>query len=475
MLEVLRFHVVRLVQFTVIGATCGTVVPIAALGQCEIAKLLASDGVEDDFFGWQAAICGDVAVIAARGDDDNGAASGSAYVFRRDSATWVEEAKLLASDGAAHDRFGDALGIAENIIVIGASGDDDNGASSGSAYVFRSVGSHWVEEAKLLASDGARYDSFASSVGVFDDTVVVGAWADDDQGPGSGSAYIFRHDGSDWVQEAKLVASDGAPNNCFGMTVAAWANTVVIGAVGIEGYPGAFAKAYVFRFVDSAWIEEAILLAFDEKVEEARTAVAVWGDVVLVGAGHTGDSGPYSGSAYVFRFDGSSWAREAKLLPSDGAEWDLFGHSVTLSADSAVIGAPNDGNSGGGYGDGHGSAYVFRFDGATWTEQAKLLASDGAASDFFGVSVALCGNTALMGSPYDDDQSPECGSAYVFDLDPIPGDLNCDGCVDQADLGILLADWGCTGGNCPGDCDGDGDTDQADLGVVLTHWGEGCP
>ena len=143
-------------------------------------------------------------------DDDNGVDSGSAYVFRYDGSDWVEEAKLTASDGAADDYFGGSVAISGDTAVVGAVCDDDNGRNSGSAYVFRYDGSDWAEEAKLTASDGAAYDYFGCSVAVSGDTAVVGASDDDDNGLDSGSAYVFRYDGSDWTEEAKLTASDGA-------------------------------------------------------------------------------------------------------------------------------------------------------------------------------------------------------------------------------------------------------------------------
>ena len=102
--------------------------------------------------------------------------SGSAYVFTRTGTTWTEQAKLTASDGAADDRFGSSVAIAGDTIVVGAYWDDDNGSDSGSAYVFTRTGTTWTEQAKLTASDGAADDQFGRSVAIAGDTIVVGAW-----------------------------------------------------------------------------------------------------------------------------------------------------------------------------------------------------------------------------------------------------------------------------------------------------------
>lgn len=173
-----------------------------ATGQCGETKLLASDGAVADSFGNSVSISGDIAIVGARWDDDSGRSSGSAYIYRfnPDSSGWVEEAKLLASDGSGGDRFGwpvsisSAPGIPGNkVVIVGAMGNDDNGMISGSAYLFRfnPDTSEWTEEAKLLAPDAAALDAFGSFVAVSDDVAIVGAYGNDDYGSLSGSAYIF--------------------------------------------------------------------------------------------------------------------------------------------------------------------------------------------------------------------------------------------------------------------------------------------
>jgi hypothetical protein len=159
----------------------------------EVAKLLASDGAADDEFGESVAISGDYAIVGAYRDDDNGTDSGSAYVFERDgSGNWAEVTKLLASDGAADDDFGESVAISGDYAIVGAPIDDDNGTDSGSAYVFERDGTgNWTEVAKLLASDGATSDYFGTSVAISGDYAIVGAYLDDDNGTDSGSAYIF--------------------------------------------------------------------------------------------------------------------------------------------------------------------------------------------------------------------------------------------------------------------------------------------
>jgi hypothetical protein len=428
------------------------------------AKLLASDGGAYDLFGSSVSVSGDVALVGPYRDDDNGTDSGSAYVFRFDGTSWVEEAKILASDGATEDYFGRSVAVLGDVAVIGAYGDDDNGKSSGSAYVFRWDGTTWVEEQKLLASDGEEGDYFSRAVAVSGDVAVVGASYDDDNGTQSGSAYVFRFDGTSWVEEAKLLASDGEWLDQFGGSVSVSGDLAVVGA-SYDDDNGAYAgSAYVFRFDDTSWVEEQKLLASDgAQTDHFGPSVSVSGDVAVVGAGFGDDNGTHSGSAYVFRFDGTSWVEEAKLLASDGEWLDQFGGSVSVSGDLAVVGASYDDDNG----THSGSAYVYRWNGSTWVERAKLLPSDGLEDDRFGARVSVSGDVAVVGAGFGDDNGTHSGSAYVFSsLAGIPecrdgfdndgeglADLDDPGCAAASDTsehsGLLLCDDGL-------DNDGDG-------------------
>jgi hypothetical protein len=170
-------------------------------------KLLPSDGASSDYFGYSVAIDGNLALVGAYGDDDNGTGSGSAYIYRFDGSSWQEEAKLLASDGASYDWFGNSVAIDGNLALVGAPGDDDNGWDSGSAYIYRFDGSSWQEETKLLPSDGASSDYFGWSVAIDGNLALVGAYRDDDNGSNSGSAYMY----SSTTHDCNL---NGIPDEC---------------------------------------------------------------------------------------------------------------------------------------------------------------------------------------------------------------------------------------------------------------------
>lgn len=381
------------------------------------AKLLPSDGAADDLFGDSVALDGDTAIIGAVRDDHHGVDSGSAYVFTRMGSMWTERVKLLPTDVGNSDLFGGSVAIDGDVAIIGANRDDDNGLDAGAAYVLTGMGSVWTEQAKLLASDGAVQDVFGSAVAFDGDTAIVGSTHDDDNGWDSGSAYVFTRVGSVWTEQAKLVPADGASSDVFGWSVAIDGNTAVIGAYLDDVSGENSGSAYVFTRAGEVWTEQAKLLPGDGAATyHFGISVALDGDTAIIGARGDNNNGP--GSAYIFTRTRSVWTQQAKLVPADGADSDQFGYSVAIDGDTAIIGAHWDDD----HGENSGSAYVFTRAREAWTEQAKLLPTDGAADDGFGYSVALDGVTALVGAPYDDDNGNPSGSAYVFRIydDDVP-------------------------------------------------------
>jgi len=386
------------------------VTPTVPASPVDPAKLLAADGAEGDRFGYAIAIDGDTVVVGAYGDDDKGSDSGSAYVFVRDGGTWTQQAKLVPADGAASDWFGWAVAIDGDTVVVGAYGDDDKGTNSGSAYVFVRTGGTWTQQAKLVPADGAANDYFGYAVAVDADTIVVGAHYDDDKGADSGSAYVFTRTGATWTQQAKLTAAGGAAGDWFGWAVAVDGDTVVVGAPD-DARGAKSGSAYVFVRAGATWTQQAKLLAADGAAgDRFGWAVAVDAGTVVVGAYGDDDKVRDSGSAYVFVRTGGTWTQQAKLTAADGAAYDRFGYAVAVDGDTVVVGAYGDDDKG----TDSGSAYVFTRTGATWTQQGKLTAPDGAAGDWFGEAVAVDADTIVVGAYWDDDKGADSGSVWVL-------------------------------------------------------------
>ncbi len=390
----------------------------------EVAKLIASDAAQGDEFGDAVALSKDTVVVGSPGDDDGGSNSGSAYVFdrnRRGAEDWGQIAKVTSTD--ADDGFGTSVAISGDTMVVGARLDDDGGADSGSVYIFdRNQGGveNWGQVKKLTASDAGAGDRFGISVAISKDTVVVGASFDDLAGSNSGSAYVFdRNRGGvgSWGQVKRLTAKDGASGDRFGESVAISGDNVVVGARLDDDIGNASGSAYLFernRGGPDNWAQVAKLSASDATMNDLFGAsVAIGDDTVVVGAFGDDDAGANAGAAYLFdRNQGGAenWGQIAKLTATDAEENDFFGLSVAIGVDTVLVGALFDD-------DAAGSAYRFERNqgGANnWGQFQKLTASEAEAQDRFGASVAIGEGTAVVGVPFDDDNGPLSGSAYVF-------------------------------------------------------------
>ncbi|MGH9840106.1 MAG: hypothetical protein ACREEM_15085 [Blastocatellia bacterium] len=419
-------------------------------------KLTAADGAAGDQFGLSVALSGDTAVIGAPRDDVAGADQGSAYVFVRSGAVWTLQQKLTASDGAAGDRFGVSVALSGDTVVLGANTDDnDANVNQGSAYVFtRSFtngGALWTQQQKLIANDGAADDDFGFSVALSGDAVVVGAPSNDTgTNVDRGSAYVFTRNGAAWTQQQKLIANDGVTGDVFGLSVALSGETVVVGASNDDNGANADqGSAYVFTRSGAAWTQQQKLTANDgAAIDVFGFSVSLSGDTLVVGAEGDGiGANAFQGSAYVFTRSftngGAVWTQQQKLTANDGAGNDFFGRSVAVSGDIVAVGALNDDIGANVF---QGSAYVFTRSftngGAVWTQQQKLIANDGAANDFFGLSVALSGDTVVVGALADDiGANANQGSAYVFVCPTCPTIIfNPVACVSAASFaGAALA------------------------------------
>ena len=393
-------------------------------------KVTASDGAVGDLFGISVALSGDTALVGVMSDDVGANADqGSAYVFTRSGSICSQQQKLTASDGVAGDQFGYSVALAGDTALVGSYGDDVGGnADQGSAYVFTRSGTAWSQQTKLTASDGAANDGFGLSVALSGDTALMGAYGDDVGGNADqGSAYVFTRTGTTWSQQAKLTAPDGAAGDTFGTSAALSDDTALVGAnhaaVGGNSNQG---SAYVFTRSGTTWNQQTKLTASDGSAyDNFGFSVALSVNTALVGAqDDTVGANNEQGSAYVFTRSGTTWSQQTKLTAADGSEYNDFGSSVALSGETAFVGVLKDPVGGNAY---QGSAYVFTRSGVTWSLQAKLTASDGAAGDLFGRSVALSGDTALVGAYRNDvGSNDDQGSAYFYQLQQTFADVPAD-------------------------------------------------
>ncbi|MCE2507497.1 MAG: DUF5011 domain-containing protein [Nitrosopumilaceae archaeon] len=324
----------------------------------------------------------------------------------------TESEKLTASDGEDGDHFGRSVGMDGDIAIVGASRGDDAGAAY--SFILNSTSGSWVQTDKIVPLDPTLYDHFARSVSVDDSFLIAGSSRDDDDGLNSGSAYAFEYNpiNNTFAQHTKLTADDADANNYFGYSVSLYDENAIIGAPLRDETDEESGAAYVFMYNETSdtWGQYAKLAPTDgEENDHFGWSVSIWEETILVGAYHDDEADLNSGSAYVYEKDSTgTWVQQAKLTASDGQAHDWFGFSVFLNNQTAIIGASEHINAG----IDTGAAYIFDFNStdSTWSQTQKLTASDGESGDQFGYSVGLVNEMLVVGANGD-------SSAYVFELD----------------------------------------------------------
>ncbi len=408
----------------------------------QMDKLFDPYGVMQGWFGTSVSIDGDCIVVGVPNDDGNSLMCGAAYVFERNGSNWVGQEKLTAPDGETNDFFGGSVSVSGDYIVMGAHSDNAKGWQSGSAYVFKRSGGNWIYQTKLTASDGDAEDSFGNSVSISGDYLVAGAPGDEINGVFSGSAYVFKRNGDTWVEQARLNASDGEVGDVFGGSVCISGEYVIIGAP--EYYkgplPGDRGSAYVFKRDDQSWPEKMKLTASDGQAgDNLGWSVSINGDWAIAGTPGDDNDGDSAGAAYIFKRDGDDWTEHIRLRAGDAGALGGFGWSVSINAEHAIVGAVGDDEKGAFA----GTAYIFEEENDCWRTDAKLIASDGQAYDEFGSSVSISADYVAVGAPYAASNTFESGSAYVFGLcaSRLTADLNGDCFVDFTDFGLFVEQW----------------------------------
>jgi uncharacterized protein (TIGR03437 family) len=401
----------------------------------QVKKLIASDGAANDQFGYAVGISGDL-IVAGSPIDDSG--RGSAYVYERNKGganNWGEVKKLTASDGIAEDGFGFANAISGSTIIVGAGAAD---AGRGLCYIFeRNKGGadNWGEVRRLSASDGVSDDAFGASTAISGDTVIVGATGDDGS---RGAAYIYQRNkggGDNWGEVKKLTSSDGTASDVLGIFVAVNGDTVTTGARGDDSNRGA---VYIYernRGGAENWGEIGKLQASDGVADDSFASVGISGNAIVVGA--RGDEAN-KGSAYIFLGRADQWIQQRKTTASDGVANDRFGN-VAISNDTLAVSAIRAESA-------RGSVYVFernRGGGDNWGQVKKVTPSDGVAGDQFGISIGLSGDTLVIGAITDPFAR---ASAYIFERNKGGTDnwgqvrkLTSDGTVVNDGFGVSVS------------------------------------
>ena len=404
------------------------------------AYLKSSNSDQGDRFGSSVAVSGDTIVVGALFEDSSATgvngneadnsmdAAGAAYVFVRNAGVWTQQAYLKASSTTTAlgggDHFGEFVAISADTVVVGAQLEDsltgvpsdNSGINPGAVYVFTRSGTTWSQQAYLKASNLSNQDRFGCSVAISGDTVAIGAEDQDTTASASGAVYVFTRSDTTWTEQAFLKASNPGFNDGLGWSVDVSGDTLVAGAH-----------------------------------QESSNATGVNGD-------ETNDLASQSGAAYVFTRSGSVWGQQAYLKASNTDSSDKFGESVAIDGDTIIVGAYQEDSAATGVnGDDTdnsaslaGAAYVFTRSGTTWSQRDYLKASNTDVNDRFGFSVAVSGDTQVVGSFWEassatgingndaDNSASLAGAAYIFAASADgPADQNITGFTATPSVGVV--------------------------------------
>lgn len=355
--------------------------------------------------------------------------SSAVYVYKHVGDSWIQEDKLVVEVGDSYG-FGFSIAVDGNTLLIGAPFTQNY---RGTAFVFMHNGTEWIQRARLVAADKSAVDRFGYAVALEGDTALISAPYTDDNGVASGSTYVFERSGTVWQQTAKLIPADNAVDDHFGFSISVEGNRVLIGALTDYG------TVYEYRRnAASEWVEYTTLVPEDTVYNNRfGNHVKLVGNMAIVGAYEDDEGELLAGSVYIFEYSNGLWTQQAKLIPAGIRTFSYFGTSFDFSDDILLVGAPGDR----GIDDDYGSVYVYQNIGDTWVESAKIFAADGAYREEFGAEVAFDGSTAFIAAPADDVQGTRSGSVYFYTLETVPLVASAS-CIDEnLVIAISQGDW----------------------------------
>ncbi|NBO38434.1 hypothetical protein EBU99_07605 [bacterium] len=416
------------------STTGGSTVSTPASAWVQEAYVKAANAGAGDYFGYSVALSGDTLAVGAQfeasnqttitngtaaSSDNSASSAGAVYVYRRSGTTWAQEAYVKAANADSGDNFGNSVALSGETLAVGAYGEDSNqttitngtaassnnsASSAGAVYVYRRSGTQWAQEAYVKAVNADVSDYFGWSVALSGETLVVGAFLEDsnqttitngaaassdNSASSSGAVYVYRRSGTQWAQEAYVKAANADAVDYFGYSVALSGDALAVGAI----------------------------------YEDSNQ------NTISNGVGASSDNSASSaGAVYVYRRSGTTWAQEAYVKAANANASDSFGTSVALSGDTLAVGAYGEAsnqttitNSTGASNDNSasdsGAVYVYRRSGTQWAQEAYVKAANADASDYFGYSVALSGDTLAVGAFLEDSNQTTITNGTVASSD----------------------------------------------------------
>ena len=380
-------------------------------------KVTATDGARFDQLGGAVAISGNYAIAGASSANSS---RGAVYIYKKENNVWIEQTKLTIPNASFLTNFGYSVAIDGEYAVVGARNDRETGTRAGAVYVFKRDGNNWIQQARLEATNRVINDYFGSSVSISGNYIIVGAENKDINGTKTGAAYIYKRTGTTWTLQTELVATDGQDGDKFGTSVSIYGNHAVVGASNVDN----FGVVYAYKLENEEWTLQNKIISPQMRYQgEFGAAVDVENGYLVIGAPKQAGGYYNSGTAWVYKYDGYDW-REHQRLSVNGVfvntmRNSLFGNSVSISNNYIIVGAKEHL----GRGNQSGNAYVYRrsrneFYNSYATQvifnSIELTSDSVSTGDYFGFSVAIDGDNAIVGAVGDDQLENASGAVYFF-------------------------------------------------------------
>ncbi len=378
-----------------------------AIWKLPITKLTQGPYTDNNFFGTSVGLSGSNLIVGT----DYGTEGSFDYVnfYSKTTNGWESKSKVYNSDntGGADIRFGKSVSIDGNIAIVGAPYSDSSLVDAGVAFIYTLSDGKWIMKQKFAPTDLSSCAYFGCSVYISGDTAVIGAYCDEATGSNSGSAYVYTNNNGTWEFKQKLTPDAGSTDYMFGSSVCIYNNDIVVGAPRYNGNVGC---AFVFSLEDNNWVKKAQLIPNDAAPSNNfGQTVSIYDNTIFIGAPYTNSK---MGGVYTYnKTANGSWNYVSKIVTNDGVANDLFGYSICIFGDKAIIGNPNyDGRS--------GSAYVFKYDGSSWNQLKKLVPiTSESYQDKYGAAVSMSDKYYVVGAPEDNEASINSGCAYVYNVE----------------------------------------------------------
>lgn len=421
--------------------------PTASLVTTTETKIIAPNGNPSDLFGFSVALSNDILVVGTPYEDSQALDSGAAYVFVRTNGQWNFEQKLVSPDFGPGLWFGYAVAIDDNKLIVGAPNANGTMLTTGAAYLFIRSNGIWVPLPRIAPSDGKPSDMFGQAVDIAGNSILVGSPRNDAKGNDAGAAYVFVWNGATYIEQKKLYPNDAKAGDHFGSAVAMNGETAMVGAPDADLFGADSGAAYAFVREGNLWSQQKKFISGNGAAGDGfGWSVDIDKDTAIIGSPMDDSFGPNSGTAFIFQRAGIAWNLAESLSPIGLKADDRFGSSVSISGNAVVVGALLDDTAG----MNAGAAYLFSRQGASFSQDFEISASDAATGDAFGFAVAISGQTAVVSAYLDDDLGTSSGAAYIYELRNEAGESCTTGaeCLTGYCVDGLCCDTACDLGPC---------------------------